>query len=112
MKTETLGSLNHFSSKGKEKGFIGKQTRQRGDAQLSQVQSVCVCVCVFSEANRNQDHSDVVGTAPPHRLTGQLLASSFEPELLLRQPRPRLHAALLREGEGGQSQSGYRQSAL
>lgn len=48
-----------------------------------------------SEANGDQDHSDVVGTAAPHCLTGQLLASRFKLHLLLRQPRLLLHTPLL-----------------
>ena len=46
MRTQTLESLNQFDSKDKRKKlFIGKQTRQRRDAQIS---CVCVCVCVCS----------------------------------------------------------------
>lgn len=76
---------NHVIIKHTEKVFIGTQTRR-----------VCVCVCVHSVANRNQDHSDVVGTAPPHRLAGQLLAGAFQPQVLVGQFRPQLRAALLR----------------
>lgn len=36
-----------------------------------------------SVTHGNQDDSDVVGAAPPHRLAGQLLTGSFVPELLL-----------------------------
>lgn len=36
-----------------------------------------------SETHGNQDDSDVVGAAAPHRLAGQLLAGGFVPELLL-----------------------------
>lgn len=49
-----------------------------------------------SVPNRNQDHSDVVGAASPHRLAGQLLTGCFILELLrrLHRPRPLSHALL------------------
>lgn len=56
---------------------------------------------VWSVAQGNQDDSDVVGAAPPHRLAGQLLAGGFIPELLLwklrlHQPSPLHDSGLLR----------------
>lgn len=86
--------MNHFNSTDKEKRFIGKDETAREDTQIRKA-------CLLSEANGNQNNSDVVGTAPPHCLTGQLLAGRFKPQLLISQRWLLLHTGfLLQWGRG------------
>lgn len=71
-----------------------RKNRNKLNILLTGKQAAC------SVTNRNQDHSDVVSAASPHRLAGQLLTGCFKPELLLcwsrvHEPRPLPHAALL-----------------
>lgn len=72
----------------KKKHFIGKRETAREDNGIRQT-------CLPSEANGHQNHSDVVGTAPPHCLTGQLLAGRFKPQLFISQCWLLLYTALL-----------------
>lgn len=80
--------MNDMTSTYKEKHFIGKHETVREDTQIGEA-------CLLSEANGNQDNSDVVGTAPPHCLTGQLLAGRFKPQFFLSQCWFLLYTALL-----------------
>lgn len=72
----------------KKNHFIGKLETVRKDTQFRQT-------CLLSEANGNQDHSDVVSAAPPHCLAGQLLAGRFKPQFFISQCWLLLHIALL-----------------